>query len=225
MSWPEAVETNAHTSIPVVFAGLSLSLAEVNAFGIAEVRQPIKRGDLDELQDERVVAIIDGELNSDSVLPIAEISRAIERGVRIRGAASLGALRAFETRSSGMEGCGWVYDAYCTGRIAGAEEITVAYEPLSHRPLTVPLVNIRFGLDRLVDGGSVAAADAEFAMSELKRMSLEERDHRRLMRRLSEIFGRSRVKMALSVLTKIDLNIKKRDASLLLQILRHSTQR
>ena len=214
------METKAYTTIPVVFTGLSLSHVEAAAFGFAKIRPPVKRGDLDALGDGRVVAIIDGELDSDTILPIDEIGRAIARGVKIRGAASIGALRAFEARDSGMEGFGWVYEAYCTGRIAGTDEIAVIYEPLSHRPLTVPLVNVRFCLDRLVRGGSITVAEADAAMSALKSLSLEERGRRGVLLRLVQAFDRGRVKAALRLVAGLDSNIKKRDAIHLLQTLR-----
>lgn len=60
--------------------------------------------------------------------------------MKITGAASVGALRAYEAREYGMVGLGRVYEAYCTGRIAGTDEISVLYNPDSKRLLTIPLV-------------------------------------------------------------------------------------
>ena len=114
---------------PVVFTGLSLSQEEARTLLAAEVRPPVKRGDLDQLSDGTVAAIIDGELSGDSAVPIDEIRRALRRGVKISGAASVGALRAYEAREEGMVGLGWVYRAYCTGRISGIDEIAVIYDP------------------------------------------------------------------------------------------------
>ena len=213
------MEVKAYTSVPVVFAGLSLSHAEAGAFGSAEIRPPVKRGDLDALESGRVVAIIDGELDPVTMLTIDEIRRAIDRGMKVRGAASIGALRAFETRDNGMEGVGWVYDAYCTGRIVGTDEIAVVYEPLSRRPLTVPLVNVRFCLDRLVSGGSITVAEADAAMSTLKSLRVEERGRRGVLLRLAHVFGSARVKAALRLAAELDSNIKKRDAFHLLRTL------
>jgi hypothetical protein len=120
-----------------------------------------------------------------------------------------------------MGGFGWVYDAYCAGRIAGTDEIAVIYEPFSRRPLTVPLVNIRFCLDRVVGRGGISAAEADVAMSTLKSLSVEERDRRSILLRLGEAFGRGRVRAALRLVAGLDSNIKKRDASQLLRNLKH----
>src|SRR5688572_16844442 len=132
------------SSKPVVFAGISVSHAQVRALGVAECRPPIKAGDLDELAARgRTVLIIDGELAPGAALSIDEIVRAIARGFDIRGASSVGALRAAELGERGMRGSGWVYEAFRRGRIAGTEEIAVLYDPRSFRPLTIPLVTVR----------------------------------------------------------------------------------
>lgn len=200
---------------PIVFAGLSLSHEEVNSLGFADVRPPVKEGDLHELENGEVVAIVDGELNARTILPNSEIRQAIQRGVKIRGAASLGALRAFEMRDSGMMGCGWVYNAYCTGRISGADEIAVVYEPLSHRSLTIPLVDVRFRLDCLIADQRITGIEADLAMNILKGLSLEERESRIIKRSLGEILGKERVE-ATGLARQLDWSIKKRDASQLL---------
>jgi hypothetical protein len=123
---------------PVLFTGLSLSLREARAFVQAEVCPPVRSGDLDRLSDGRTAAIIDGVLEPDIVLSLGEIRRALQRGVNTQGAASLGALRASEAHRDGMEGSGWVFQEYLSGRINGTDEISVVYDPLSHRALTIP---------------------------------------------------------------------------------------
>ena len=125
---------------PIVFAGITINPVEVTATVAAETRPPVKRGDLDRLGSGTVVAIIEGELSENAAVPINEIRRALDRGVKISGAASVGALCAYEARTEGMTGIGWVYDAYCTGRITGTDEIAVLYDPISFGPLTIPLL-------------------------------------------------------------------------------------
>ena len=93
----------------VVFTGPSLSHAEAATLAKAEICPPVRSGDLDRLGDNKAVAIIDGVLEPGLVLSIGEVRRALQRGVKIWGAASLGALRAFQTHSDGMEGSRWVY--------------------------------------------------------------------------------------------------------------------
>lgn len=77
---------------PTVFTGPSISQAEARTLVQAEICPPARSGDLDRLSDGKAVAIIDGVLDPESVLSAGEIRRALQRGMKIRGAASLGAL-------------------------------------------------------------------------------------------------------------------------------------
>jgi hypothetical protein len=212
-----------HTKIPIVFTGISLSFAEARSIVPADVRPAVKRGDLDELRNDAVVAIIDGELHETYILPTEEIRRAVGRGLHVQGASSLGALRAAELHQSGMGGLGWVYEAFCTGLIAGMDEIAVCYDPYSHRPLTIPLVNVRFCLGRLVGNGSITAEEAATTMISLSGIRVEQRDPRTVLLRLREVLGRRRSESVLDMISEADNNIKARDAHRLLQSLKPST--
>jgi hypothetical protein len=204
---------------PVVFTGLSLSQEEARTLLAAEVRPPVKRGDLDQLSDGTVAAIIDGELSGDSAVPIDEIRRALRRGVKISGAASVGALRAYEVREEGMVGLGWVYRAYCAGRISGIDEIAVIYDPDSYRSLTIPLVNVRFCLDHLTTRRDISAKEADHAMASLKQLSLGKRDRRSIILHLASLLGRERVKEMLRLVRPAEADVKRNDAYELLRIL------
>ena len=93
------------SSIPVVFAGISISHAKVRDLASADVRPPVREGDLDLLRGTATtVVIIDGELAPDVLLPASEMERAIGRGLDLRGSSSVGALRAAELRHRGMTG-------------------------------------------------------------------------------------------------------------------------
>jgi hypothetical protein len=203
---------------PVVFTGLSLSQEEARTLLAAEVRPPVKRGDLDQLSDGAVAAIIDGELSGDSAVPIDEIRRALCRGVKISGAASVGALRAYEAREEGMVGLGWVYRAYCAGRISGIDEIAVIYDPASYRSLTIPLVNVRFCLDHLTTRCGISAEEADHAMASLKQLNLGKRDRRSMILHLASLLGRERVKEMLGLVRPAESDVKRSDAYELLRI-------
>lgn len=204
---------------PVVFTGLSLSQEQARTLLAAEVRPPVKRGDLDQLSDGTVAAIIDGELGADSAVPIDEVRRALRRGVKISGAASVGALRAYEAREDGMVGLGWVYRAYCSGRIWGIDEIAVIYDPDSYRSLTIPLVNVRFCLERLTTRRGISAEEADHAMASLKQLSIGKRDRRSIVRHLAGLLGRERVRKMLKLVRPAEDDVKKSDAYELLRIL------
>lgn len=219
------MQVDKQQDTPVVFAGITLSHAEIRAtLGTAEVRPPVRWGDLDQLADGSIVAIIDGELNGSALLPADEIRRAIARGFDVRGASSVGALRAAELRDEGMAGIGWVYQAFCAGRIRGTNEIAVVYEPCSYRPLTIPLVSVRFCLDGLVGCGGITADEAEDAMMALRNITIEERDRRTVLLQLAEIVGRRRMSALLARIRGQLVDIKAADARLLLRGLSHASR-
>lgn len=177
------------TQNPIVFTGISLSHAQARLLLPATIRPPVQSGDLDQIADDTIVAIIDGILDESALLSVEETRRGLARRLRILGAASLGALRAFEVSAEGMEGCGWVYHAYRTGFIVGVDEIAVQIDPMTYQPHTVPLVDIRFCLRQLVRRRVIIPSQAEEAMQSLKSIPIEERTHQRIRIQLTHQFG------------------------------------
>jgi hypothetical protein len=133
---------------PIVYLGPSLSLDSARHLLAADYRPPVRRGDLPERYGGTVI-IIDGEFRQSLAVSPNEILRLLDRGTRVLGAASMGALRAVELGPFGMIGVGWVYDAYRCGRIQADDEVAVTYAIDGFRCLTVPLVNVRRWLELL----------------------------------------------------------------------------
>jgi TfuA protein len=133
----------------VVFLGPSLPLPE--AAGILDARYlpPAKRGDIPAAVREgaRIVCLIDGVFFQECSVGHREILDAMKKGVRVIGASSMGALRASELDTLGMEGIGEVYRWYRDGEITSDDEVALIFDPESGYALSVPLVNIRHILD------------------------------------------------------------------------------
>jgi ribosomal protein S12 methylthiotransferase accessory factor len=149
----------------VVYVGTSLSHADAAALlpGVS-YRPPIARGDLDALGEEiKLVAIVDGVFHQS--LPVApfEVKRALLRGVKVFGAASMGALRAVELAPLGMVGVGTVYQWYRDGVVTSDHEVALKFDPDTLRCLSVPLVNIRYALQRAAQENALSA-DASAAL-------------------------------------------------------------
>ncbi|MFB7594667.1 TfuA-like protein [Streptomyces sp. NPDC056160] len=111
---------------------------------------PIGHGDLFDpaIGSSDTVLIIDGVYHQAPALRHKEILGAMERGVRVVGAASIGALRAAELSTYGMRGVGSIYAAYASGRITGDDEVAVGQAPDGDwTALTWPLVNLRHMLE------------------------------------------------------------------------------
>ncbi|WP_331738301.1 TfuA-like protein [Embleya sp. NBC_00896] len=130
-----------------VFVGPTLPRSEPSlaAPGV-RVWPPIRHGDLFDaaIRAGDTVVIVDGVYHQAPALRHKEILAAMARGVRMIGAASIGALRAAELAPFGMLGVGAVYTAYARGEITSDDEVAVGQAPDGEfDALTWPLVNLR----------------------------------------------------------------------------------
>src|SRR5262249_49752313 len=77
-----------------------------------------------------------------------EILVALERGIEVWGAASMGALRAAELAPFGMIGVGAIYRDFARGILRADDEVAVAHLPAAYgyRATSDALVNLRYGL-------------------------------------------------------------------------------
>ncbi len=133
----------------VVFIGPSLSREALEGLPPEIVlRGPIRRGDLQALSGNppRVIGIVDGEFYQSLAISPKEILPFLERGVRVLGSSSMGALRAAELHSYGMQGVGTIFDWYRRGRLEADDEVAMAFCPSTLRALSEPLVNFRVAL-------------------------------------------------------------------------------
>jgi hypothetical protein len=182
----------------LVFLGPSLPLAEAQGLLDADYRPPVRRGDLPESHDGTVV-IIDGEFGQNLSVSPNEILRLLDNGTRVVGAASMGALRAAELHRFGMEGCGWIFEGYRSGRFDGDDEVAVTYSPDDMQPMTVPLVNVRCWLERLVAAGELDAVAARRALRRARRIFYADRTEERLREELRDALGPEDLARLLSV--------------------------
>jgi hypothetical protein len=203
---------------PLVFVGPSLSHRECSQLLHADLRPPVRRGDLNSIAPGRVVAIIDGELPPDDFLPGCEVSAALDRRIAIYGAASVGAWHAAAFSTQGMHGVGWVYDQYVARKIASFDEIAAMYDPLCLRTLSVPLVNIRFWLNGLVAASRVTPDDAQTALDELRQLPVFDRDIVSIKKCLHDVFHKGPIQTELETMTAFP-DIKRNDARKLLGLL------
>ena len=80
----------------------------------------------------RRIAIIDGYFERMAAVWHKEILLALERGIAVWGAASMGALRAAELAPFGMIGVGAIYRAFARGALDADDEVAVAHLPAEH---------------------------------------------------------------------------------------------
>jgi len=145
-----------------IFSGPTLGAAEGGREIDAIFLPPAAQGDVYRAALDRPVAIgiIDGYFERVPSVSHKEILWAMAQGVHVLGAASMGALRAAELSSFGMEGVGAVYEAYARGEIDADDEVAVAHAAAAdgYRPASEALVNIRATLRAAEQAGVIPAA-------------------------------------------------------------------
>jgi hypothetical protein len=134
----------------VVFTGPSLHAEAVRcALPWAQAHPPACRGDVEAavVQGASTILLLDGGFAHRLAVSPGEIVAALRAGVRVIGAASLGAIRAAECHPAGMEGVGAVQRLYRVGVLRDDDEVAVATEPdHGHRAVSLALVNVRFAV-------------------------------------------------------------------------------
>jgi ribosomal protein S12 methylthiotransferase accessory factor len=203
-------------ALPIVYLGPSLPLAEARAILAADYRPPVRRGDLPEDCAGRAVVIIDGEFGQNLSVSPKEILRLLDGGASVLGASSMGALRAAELHTCGMEGAGWVFDAYRSGRITGDDEVALAYSPIDASPVTVPLVNVRCWAERLRADGHIDATLARRVLRRAQAIFYADRTPARLHKELGSVLGEEKFQALLRLSGGAVTDVKAEDARLAL---------
>lgn len=141
-------------SRPIVYVGPSLSRHEAaEVLPDAELRGPIRRWDLyrDREKGGAVFLILDGVFFQQEAIAPREILDVLADGARVFGASSMGALRAAECWPAGMIGVGAIYRFFRRGRLLSDDEVALTFSPDDgYRPLSVPLINVRYAVAKAV---------------------------------------------------------------------------
>ncbi len=168
----------------VVFLGPSLPRARAEEILQADYRPPAKRGDIYRAAQEgaKIICLIDGVFFQDCSVAHKEVLSALERGAKVLGASSMGALRASELDVYGMEGIGEIYQAYKRGDLVSDDEVALIFDPFTWEPRSEPLVNIRYNLDAALQKGIIDAATRELLFSAANSVYFPERSYERMMK-------------------------------------------
>lgn len=131
----------------VVFVGPTLPVERGRILLDADFRPPAGQGDVYaavESGEPKIIALIDGVFQTEPAVRHKEILWALHKGVRVFGAASLGALRAVELEPFGMVGIGAIYRWYRRFPMTPDDAVAVAQAPpeLDSRPLGTALVDL-----------------------------------------------------------------------------------
>jgi hypothetical protein len=202
----------------IVFTGPSLHPSEATHFlKHAVILPPIKRGDLGlaAIYDPEVIAIIDGEFYQSLAVSPKEILPFLERGVRVYGAASMGALRAVELERFGMVGVGRVFRLFRMGLLECDDEVALTYCPWTYEAHSDPLVNTRYTLRSAVLRNLLTRSEGRKILDVLKGIHFPERTRNLLLRIARKVLGEDRSAVLGDFLAAESINAKKEDAKLL----------
>lgn len=159
----------------LVYVGPTLTAEEVNErLPGATVLPPAAVGDImlaTRRRGIRRIALVDGYFERMAAVWHKEILVALERGIAVYGAASMGALRAAELAPYGMIGVGVIYRDFARGTLVADDEVAVAHLPAEYgyRAVSDALVNVRHGLARAVKARVIDAVTRD-RLVELARM-------------------------------------------------------
>ena len=157
-----------------VFLGPTLGRDQAAKYLDAVYHPPVEQGDVLRAlrHDPSAILIVDGHFMFVPAVWHKEILFALERGVKVFGAASMGALRAAELADFGMVGIGEVYRSFVSGALDDDDEVAVAHAGAEQgfRPHSEALVNIRDVCRRAVSRSLIAheTADAVVAIAKAK---------------------------------------------------------
>ncbi len=135
-----------------VFLGPTLDLMTAQShLWQAHYHPPIQCGDLVRLlrlAPKRII-LIDGLYEQVPAVWHKEIMLAIDSGIKVYGAASMGALRAAELHAYGMIGIGKIFQAYASQQLTDDDEVAVIHYGYKDGllPINDAMVNIRETLE------------------------------------------------------------------------------
>lgn len=211
---------------PIVFLGPSLPLAEaLRILPDADFRPPARQADLASVLAARptAIALVDGEFHQARSVWHKEILLALEQGIPVFGASSMGALRAAELEAFGMAGIGSVFSAFASGELTDDDEVALIYhaEDGVYTALSEPMVNIRATLAAARERGAVTGLTSDLAVRAAKAMHYPKRTLPAMLAALRAQHVADEELVALEAFwRKSKIDIKADDARTLLHLLR-----
>lgn len=197
----------------VLFAGPSLHgtewvMGRPSGYDNVDCRGPASQGDIARavVEGATVIGLVDGRFEDIAAVWHKEILYALEQGVQVFGAASMGALRAAECADFGMVGVGAVFERYRLGDLADDAAVAQLHAPaeMGYTPLTEAQVNVEATIQRFLKLRAVTDDEAIRLTQSARTLFFKERTYSRILScagldagvrgaRLAELIKRCRV--------------------------------
>ncbi|MFA5565532.1 MAG: TfuA-like protein [Acidimicrobiia bacterium] len=208
----------------VIFGGPSLPAAEISRLlPEAVVKPPAAMGDVYRALGGRpkAIGIIDGYFERVPAPWHKELLWAMEQGVQLFGASSMGALRAVELLPFGMVGVGTVFEWFRDGVLEDDDEVAVAHlgPQDDFRPTTDAMVNIRATLSQARHEGVITNDEADQVAKISKALHYTERRWPTVLRLLERAAATEVQRKLVPWLAEGAINQKAADARHLLEVM------
>jgi hypothetical protein len=163
-----------------VFVGPTLDEKERPRDWDVEYLPPVEQGQVHALikKSPEAIGIVDGRFHDIPAVWHKEILWALREGVPVYGSASMGALRAAELASFGMQGIGKIYEQYKDGSIEDDDEVAVAHAGQEDGFLQISdaMVNIRANLSNALEQDCIGEVTYEHLLSIAKQTFYAQRN-------------------------------------------------
>jgi hypothetical protein len=148
-----------------------------------------------------------------------EILYVMSEGAEVWGAASMGALRAAELYEFGMKGVGRIFRLYRRNNITDDDEVCVehAVSELGYKPLTVPVINLRFTLRLLRRAKFISILEEKNLIGLNKDIFFASRTWPRVIETIRDVVPCARLRDVSDACRKFYFDAKKIDGDLLLR--------
>lgn len=206
----------------VVFIGSTLKQSEAKRIlPAAYYMPPAQCGDILQITrlNPRIIVLIDGRFENCAAPWHKEILFALEKGMIVIGASSMGALRARELNSFGMLGTGEIVDAY-SKTLIDDDEVAVLHDcEAEFDSSTVAMVNIRASIRLSMRQGIIEQETAMILENAAKKLFFTTRTLSTILKKsLEDGANTNQVKIFHDWIRKYNwLDIKKQDAIELLR--------
>lgn len=165
---------NAIYMKPLIFVGPSLSprAQELIAQHQLAVQPPVCRGDIDRLMGSGFLGtliMVDGRFKEVLAVGHAEIRHALEKGCSVYGLSSMGAIRAYEMETLGMQGFGKVFQYFKKEEDFQDDEVALLHgqSPFFYT-FSEPLVHFRECVKEYVGNGQLSKEAGQVIIATLK---------------------------------------------------------
>lgn len=164
----------------LIYLGPSLPLAQAQSIlPDARYLPPIQCGDILAAMrlQPKIIAIIDGYFDHCAAVWHKEILLAMQKGIQVFGACSMGALRAAELTTFGMIGIGKIYQDYHLGLCNDDDEVAVLHSPerFAYQALTDAMVNIRATVASACTDNVLTSDTANILLQQAKSLYYQQR--------------------------------------------------